>query len=333
MNRTEIQWCDSTINPTSGCDGCELKRPGRDGSCYAWPIHERRLARTLPDKYAADFHEVRMIAGRMVQAARWSDLTGRRRPHKPWLDRLPRVIFVGDMADIFSQAVTFEYLRDEVFGAIRDGRGERHTWMILTKQPRRLAEFARWFVREGPWPPNLLCGTSVTTRATATRIDALREVPGPRFVSAEPLWEPIDPDLSGVDLVIAGGQSGRDARPCHLDWLRSLRDLCGRSGVPFFLKQLGSNAHGPDGRLRLRDGHGGDWGEWPDDLRVREWPAWWAREADRGRPVEPSGQASTRHAGPSAGRGAGRLPSRPCGGSPEPPGASSWRIGATSASS
>jgi protein gp37 len=277
MHQTKIQWCDSTVNPTSGCDGCELWIRGITEVCFAGQIHTRFEGTKA---YPGPFEEVNLHPGRMAPYARLSDLTGQSRPGRPWLDGLPRTIFVGDMADVMSRAVPFAYLRDEVIGAIISPRGQRHLWMILTKQPHRLAEFARWYTPEaGPWPTNVLWGTSVTTQAKTTRIDALLEVPGQRFVSAEPLWGPIDVRLSGIDLVIAGGESAargkswQDAKPCDLAWLRSLRDQCRRSGVPFFLKQLGSNPQGPDGRLRLRDGHGGDWGEWPDDLRVREMPA------------------------------------------------------------
>jgi hypothetical protein len=94
---TFIQWCDSTVNASTGCDGCELKQPGKDGSCYSVPIHENRLAKSLPLLYDPDFHNVRIIPGRIPQAAKWSDLTGTVRPDKPWLDGLPRVIFVGDL--------------------------------------------------------------------------------------------------------------------------------------------------------------------------------------------------------------------------------------------
>jgi protein gp37 len=275
---TDIQWCDDTVNPTSGCDGCELWHVRDKGPCYAGNWHERRLARTLPKLYAPSFTEVRLVPGRMAPAARWGDLTGRARPRKPWLDGLPRVIFVGDMSDIHSRDVPVEYLRDEVFGAITSTAGSRHLWMLLTKQPNRLATFARGYTEAGGiWPENLLCGTSITAQRTVSRLADLAKVPGRRFISAEPLWEAIDlGDLSSIDLVIAGGESRREegeANPCRVEWLRDLRDRCREAGVPFFLKQLGANVHEDGRRLRLRDSdHGGDWSEWPADLRVREFP-------------------------------------------------------------
>ena len=299
---TDIQWCDSTINPTTGCDGCELKVRGRKGTCYAAPIHEKRLARSMPDLYAADFHEIRLAPGRTANAAAWPDLRGKGRPDKPWMGLMPRVIFVGDMGDLFSKDVPFNYVRDEVFAAIRSPQGRRHIWMVLTKQPKRFADFARNSIAD--WPPNLVSGTSVTTQATTGRVRDLLGVPGHRFVSVEPMWEPIDLTqyLDAVGLVIAGGESGDGSKPCEFRWLRRLRDDCAEHGTSYFLKQLGSKPYGEwkygnpptyclsrmrggvlrnttelsqyeNGRWRLRDGHGGNWDEWPDDLKIRQFPA------------------------------------------------------------
>ena len=127
-----------------------------------------------------------------------------------------------------------------------------------------------------------------------------------RFLSVEPLLEHVDlerylyrkhtpclgctPDgalCSGhwsgarVDWVIAGGESGPEARPFDLAWARSLRDQCGEARVPYFLKQLGAKpiatgcSVGPGTSTDLSlvtDSHGGDEAEWPEDLRVRQLP-------------------------------------------------------------
>lgn len=102
-------------------------------------------------------------------------------------------------------------------------------------------------------------------------------------------------DGPGIDWVIMGGESGPKARPFDIGWARSIRDQCQAAGVAFFMKQLGKRPEavrrGQDGpppagyerlidagggtgiyRLRLRDSHGGDWDEWPADLRIREFP-------------------------------------------------------------
>ena len=74
--------------------------------------------------------------------------------------------------------------------------------------------------------------------------------------------------------MIAGGESGRRdfVRPFDLSWARELRDHCRETGVAFFLKQLGRRPVSEGEELKLRDTHGGDWTEWPKDLRVREMP-------------------------------------------------------------
>lgn len=294
---TGIQWCDSTVSPTTGCDGCELFVPGKGGPCYAGALHEGRLAKSLPALYAPAFTEVRLAPGRMKQAAGWGDLRGVERPGKPWIPpATPRLIFVEDMGDLFSKAVPFEYVRDEVFGTATSPKGARHVYQILTKQPRRMAEFARWLAADCgcDWPENVWAGTSVTSRKTLKRVDYLTEVPAAvRFLSLEPLWERVDllelhgdgvPTFPDVQWVIAGGESHQGehrARRFDLAWARSLRDQCKEANVPYFLKQLGSDpTDGPlypgESKLRavsLRDSHGGDWGEWPEDLKVREFPA------------------------------------------------------------
>jgi protein gp37 len=95
-----------------------------------------------------------------------------------------------------------------------------------------------------------------------------------RFLSIEPQWEAIDlgESLSRLDWIIQGGQSGKDAPAFDLAWARALRDACQKAGVPYFLKQLGARVQDGTSGLELRDGHGGDWDEWPEELRVRQLP-------------------------------------------------------------
>ncbi len=94
---------------------------------------------------------------------------------------------------------------------------------------------------------------------------------------------------STLDWVVCGGESGmKNARPMHAEWARKLHDDCAASGVPFFMKQLGAAFVGPEDGLfgvlaphteaqpydfrHLKDRAGADMDEWPEDLRVREWP-------------------------------------------------------------
>ena len=76
-----------------------------------------------------------MIPGRMETAARAPSLAGQIRPDKPWLNGLPRLIFISDMSDALSEDVTFEYLETEVIDAVAGDRGSEHNWLWLTKRP------------------------------------------------------------------------------------------------------------------------------------------------------------------------------------------------------
>lgn len=132
---TKIPFCDSTVNPTAGCDGCELWRwdPSADegrGSCFAAAIHNHYVPKVAgrPSAYPRPFHFVETRPGRMARAAARSDLRGTRRPKKPWLDGLPRVTFIGDMADNFSHSISFAYLADEVIGAVRSDAEAAGIW-------------------------------------------------------------------------------------------------------------------------------------------------------------------------------------------------------------
>jgi protein gp37 len=279
VDRTEIQYCDTSVNGTSGCDGCELWNR-REHVCYAGKIHPR--LRHL-EGYGKSFTEVGLLPGHIAAAARLSDLTGKPRPAgkdypaKPWLDGLPRLIFVSDMGDALSRAVPFDYLKAEFIDVFNSPAGRRHVWLWLTKQPRRMARFSAWLATQGVgWPDNCCAGTSVTRRRTLGRLDDLLHVGGPgtvRYVSVEPQREALDlsPWLLRLAWVIQGGESGgkRKARPFDLAWADDLRGQCLRFGVPYFLKQLGRNPVEAGARLALRDDHGGDWCEWPERLRVR----------------------------------------------------------------
>lgn len=155
---------------------------------------------------------------------------------------------------------------------------------------------------EHPWPlPNVWLGVSAEDQTRANeRVPLLLATPAARrFVSYEPALGPVDftavyfgdrfyanvllandtePDDSGVpkwpalDWVICGGESGPGARPFCAPWARSVVRQCRAARVPVFIKQMGANVHGAPARIHLRDRKGGDPSEWPEDLRVREWP-------------------------------------------------------------
>jgi protein gp37 len=99
--------------------------------------------------------------------------------------------------------------------------------------------------------PNLWMGVSVENRRHGlTRINALRGTPSRiRFLSIEPLLEDLGCiDLSAIDWVIVGGESGAGARPMREEWVVSIRDQCRRAGVPFFFKQWGGTRKHETGR-------------------------------------------------------------------------------------
>ena len=287
---TKIQWCDSTVNPVMGCSGCELWNADRK-TCYAGQLHQLRKTHK---GFSPDFDTPKLFAGRMVKAAGWPDLTGTNRTDKPWLDGLPRLVFVSDMGDALSEqnvidsenrpvggGVPFDFLKAEIIDNVISTAGQRHQWLWLTKRPNRQAAFAKWLKkeREIEWPDNLWAGTTVTGKKTLNRINQLSEVGGTstiRFISVEPLWEEISlaGRLKGISWVIVGGESrqGSDAKEFKLEWARQLGAECRHDGVAFFLKQIGSRATLGGNGLNIGTSHGDDWSRWPKDLRVREMP-------------------------------------------------------------
>src|SRR5262249_21085483 len=98
----------------------------------------------------------------------------------------------------------------------------------------------------------------------------------------EPQLEPIDlaPWLPRIHWVIQGGESGRKARPFHIEWAIDLARECHEKGVPYFLKQLGSRVVQDGQPVRFQDHHAGDWSEWPEQLRLRQMPVRGGAKAD-----------------------------------------------------
>jgi protein gp37 len=227
---TPIAWCDSALNLEMGCDGCELWNPKAGvRHCYAGRETERRAGQP---GWPKSFDKPELFLHRLPDALAWPDLTGTRRPLKPWLDGLPRLVFLDDEGDTFTESLPLDWLAP----LLPDLAASPHQWLVLTKRPRRLAEFSQ----RHRLPPNLWPGTSVDTRANLTRLDDLRRVRGGgvRFLSAEPLLEHLGPlDLGGIHWVIAGGESGPNYRPMDPAWALAVRDACRRPKIPFFFKQ------------------------------------------------------------------------------------------------
>jgi protein gp37 len=147
------------------------------------------------------------------------------------------------MSDLFHEQIPDDFVR-EVFDVMR--RADWHVFQILTKREDRLSEL-------GPtldWARNIWMGVSIENRRFVHRADALRSVPAAvRFISAEPLLGPLEGlDLSGIDWLIAGGESGPKHRPMRPEWPRELRDRCLTEGVAYFFKQWGGRTSKAGGR-------------------------------------------------------------------------------------
>ena len=278
---TNIQWTDATWNPVRGCSRVS---PGCD-HCYAERIATRFSGLGKPyEGFAKWVHGAPHWTGKveLIESALFLPLG--------W--KHPRRVFVNSMSDLFHEALPDAAI-DRVFDVM--ALTPQHRFQVLTKRVARMGTYlndagVRHLGLPWPWPmPNVWFGVSVENRAALSRLDDLRACRAAvRFVSFEPLLESLGRvDLTGIHWVIAGGESGPGARPMQLDWARSVRDQCRAAGVPVYMKQLGAKPFGmtdrisysgnkewmPDGYYRfLNDRKGGDPEEWPEDLRIREFP-------------------------------------------------------------
>ena len=186
----------------------------------------------------------------------------------------PGRVFVCSMTDLFGGFVPDGAIHD--VHAIIDACLDL-TFLTLTKRETRQLGYAldEANTRPGGVRPNVWRGVSVEDVRRLERLDALRRTPAVvRFVSIEPLMEDIADaiDLTGIDWVIIGGRSGTIRHPLELAWIYRLVERCRRAGVAVFVKQLGLHVRDGGKRLRLKSRKGSDPAEWPEDLRIREFP-------------------------------------------------------------
>jgi protein gp37 len=169
----------------------------------------------------------------------------------------PQAIFVNSMSDLFHHDVPAAYI-DRVFDVMR--RADWHRFQILTKRADRLLELDR----DLDWPSNVWMGVSVESRDYLTRVDRLRQTRARiKFLSVEPLLEDLGEfDLTGIDWVIVGGESGPGARPMDPSWVKNVRDACLKANVRFFFKQWGGTRKKSTGRLL----EGRTWDEMPGPI-------------------------------------------------------------------
>lgn len=251
---SRIEWTGRTWNPVTGCDriseGCE--------HCYALTLARRLKAMGQPN-YQTDGDP--RTSGPGFGVAVHDDAL-----QIPMRRQIPTVWFVNSMSDLFHAKVPAEFIA-RVWWVM--ATTPQHTYQILTKRPQRMARLLGpggavteacadaeplWLtppIRDelGTYngdhelfpAPNVWLGTSIELNRHVGRADALRATPAAvRFLSCEPLLGPLpDLDLTGIDWVIVGGESGPGSRPMHPQWARDIRDRCTDAGVPFFFKQWG----------------------------------------------------------------------------------------------
>lgn len=223
MAQTKIEWTKETWNPITGCTktspGCK--------NCYAERIAKRLKAMRKP-KYANGF-QVTLHEQLLASPLSW---------------RKPKVVFVNSMSDLFHDQVPEEFI-GKCFDVMCQAK--QHSFQVLTKRSERLLQLSPQL----PWPENIWMGVSVENADYVFRIDHLRQSSAKiKFLSLEPLLGPLpDLNLSGIDWVIVGGESGPGARYMNPEWVTEIRDQCLDAAVPFFFKQWGGVNKKKSGRL------------------------------------------------------------------------------------
>jgi len=238
--RSEIEWTHYTWNPVTGCDkispGCK--------NCYAERM-ANRLQAMHSTKYAMGF-KLCLHDHLLEEPLAW---------------KKPRLVFVNSMSDLFHKDVPIDFIC-KAFNIM--GRASIHTFQILTKRSDRLYELHNQI----KWPPNVWMGVSVENEKYKFRIDHLRACNAQvKFLSLEPLLGPLfDLNLTGIDWVITGGESGPNSRPILEEWVLDIRDQCLAAEVPFFFKQWGGTRKKKSGRML----QGRTWDQMPPLLNSQQ---------------------------------------------------------------
>ena len=283
--KTNIKWCTSTFNPWIGCTKVG---PGCD-HCYA-EVQDSRKRWGDTTHWGVGVARYRTSASNWAQPIAWNK--------KAAASGKVHRVFCASLADVFDNEVTDKW-RDDFYWLIM--QTPYLDWLIVTKRIGNVAKM---------WPsittnalPNVRILITVCNQEEADRdIPKLLELPCKNGVSYEPAlasvdWSRFQPFCRGgtvtqaargilsgaISWVIIGGESGQKARPFDLAWARSTVAQCKAAGVPVFVKQLGAQAvewepgghiDGGGSRVPLiwKDRAGADPSEWPDSLRVQEFP-------------------------------------------------------------
>lgn len=242
---TKIEWATEVWNPVTGCNlvssGCT--------NCYA--MHQaHRMAAHPNEKVAGRYRGTTRLDANGKPIWSGQILTHEDTLNKPLSWRKPRRCFVNSMSDLFHESVPFDFIA-KVWVVMKVAK--EHTFMILTKRPKRMYDFLNWngaadiipgfgfSVKPGDVLHNVWLGISAEDQDTyyerARHLNACRATV--RFLSLEPLLSPIYDIAYPTDWIIVGGESGKNARPLHPNWVRSIRRHCLKTDTPFFFKQWG----------------------------------------------------------------------------------------------
>lgn len=223
-----IEWTDATWNPVRGCTkispGCK--------HCYAETFAER--FRGVPGHPYEQGFDLKLIPEKLAEPLKWAQ---------------PKTIFVNSMSDLFHEDVPDWYIEQV---ALVMAMANWHTYQVLTKRADRLEEMLGSTLAFAAKLKHIWWGTSVEDKKYGVpRITHLRAAPAAmRFLSVEPLLEDLgEVNLSGLDWVIVGGESGAGARKMEESWVISMREQCRKARVPFFFKQWGGVQKSKRGRL------------------------------------------------------------------------------------
>lgn len=230
-DKSAIQWTDATWNPVTGCSKVS---PGC-AHCYAETLSLRFGWSRIPWAPENAAANVILHPERLDQPLHW---------------RQPRRVFVNSMSDLFHELVPDAFIY-QVFD--RMAEAPWHSYQLLTKRPERMAEVVSSYYAERPTAKpmaHIWLGTSIENDRWTGRADALRRTPAAvRFISAEPLLGPLPSlDLTAIDWLIVGGESGAGARRMHPEWAVNLRDRAIALDVAFFFKQWGGRTPKSGGR-------------------------------------------------------------------------------------
>lgn len=226
-DHSKIEWTDSTWNPLRGCTkvspGCK--------HCYAETFAERfRGVKGHPYEQGFD---LRLVPEKLAEPLQWPG---------------PRTVFVNSMSDLFQDGVPDAYI-EEVASVMVEANW--HTYQVLTKRSERLNQLLSTKLKFAANQQHIWWGVSVEDkRYGVPRIAHLQAAPAAvRFLSIEPLLEDLGAiDISGINWVIVGGESGPGARPMSKEWVQSILRICLANSVPFFFKQWGGVQKSTAGR-------------------------------------------------------------------------------------